>query len=260
MTAPTSIAPWTRADGRATGRIADAVLIGFHRGALADDVVLEARRFGAPTPAALTVLELQAITDRGWLDGWRRGAVRALAEDELGGALADLDAADGCHLVRARVADPADHVHLQAAWAAARWLVARGTCAVLDASALRWHPAAAVRAWPADASFELAREVTVVAESARAPGLRERVVHTRGLGKVARPDVVTLVAEAEVELAVAAVRQVAARLADGWMPSADDARVELAAHAWSAVDLTDGGAPALASALSLGNDCVLLAR
>ena len=163
-------------------------------------------------------------------------------------ALAALRGADRGHLVRATVADPADHVHLQAAWAAVRWLVRRGAACALDGFALRWHGAAALAAHDVAAPLDLAREVTVVVEAAPRPGAPARVVHTRGLRKVARPDVIELLADdGEPDAAVARVRAVAARLVDGWLPAPDDAAAEVAP------------APAaLTEALGLNNDALLL--
>lgn len=251
------IAPWTRSDTRATGRIGDAMFIALHRGAL-PDLPLSLRGHGAPSAAAVQVAEVQEITDGAWLDGWRRGALRRLAEADLDAAtVAAIDAADRCHLVRATVADPADHLHLQGAWALARWLAARGAMAVLDVFALRWHAAAALAAHDVTAPLDVTREVTIVAEAAAAPGAPHRVVHSRGLRKVARPDVVTLLdasaGPAEIDVATAALAALASRLVDGWLPTPDD-ELEVAARR-----ATFAAAPTpLVDALGLQNDALLV--
>jgi hypothetical protein len=238
------IPPWTRPDTRATGRIADAMFVVLHRGPLAD-APLSLRTDGAPSAEAVGVVDVSEITERAWLDGWRAGAIGRLAEGVVApAALAD---ADRCHLVRATVADPTDHVHVQAAWAIARWLARRGAIAVLDVFALRWHAADAVRAHDVAAPLDPEREVTIVAEDAAAAPGRPRVVHTRGLRKVGRPDVVALRdAEDAVDDVVAAVRAVAARLIDGWLPRDGDHAGLMPAP------------PPLADALGLQNDALLL--
>ena len=235
------IAPWTRSDTRATGRIGDAMFIALHRGAL-PDLPLSLRGHGAPSAAAVQVAEVQEITDGAWLDAATVGAI---------------DAADRCHLVRATVADPADHLHLQGAWALARWLAARGAMAVLDVFALRWHAAAALAAHDVTAPLDVTREVTIVAEAAAAPGAPHRVVHSRGLRKVARPDVVTLLdasaGPAEIDVATAALAALASRLVDGWLPTPDD-ELEVAARR-----ATFAAAPTpLVDALGLQNDALLV--
>ena len=251
------LAPWLRTDTRATGRIGDAMFIAFHRGPLPAQP-LSLGTHGAPTAAAVQVADVQEITDGAWLDGWRRGALRRLAEADLDAAtVGAIDAADRCHLVRATVADPADHLHLQGAWALARWLVARGAVAVLDVFALRWHPAAALAAHDVAAPLDVRREVTIVAETTAAAGAPYRVVHSRGLRKVARPDVVTLLdggaGAAEVDVATAALGELATRLVDGWLPAADD-ELEVAARR-----ATFAPAPTpLVEALGLQNDALLV--
>lgn len=245
------IAPWTRGDRRATGRIADAMFVVLHRGPL-PDAPLSLRTDGAPSAEAVGVVDVSELDDQAWLGGWRTGAIGRLAEAALPApTLAALARADRCHLVRATVADPADHVHLQAAWAITRWLARRGADAVLDVFALRWHTAAELVAHDVRAPLNLDREVTIVVErdAAAGPAGRQRVVHTRGLRKVGRPDVVALCEPTDdTDDAAAAVRALAARLVDGWLPQGDD-------HG----DLVPAPPP-LADALGLQNDAVLLPR
>jgi hypothetical protein len=137
---------------------------------------------GAPDAAAVALLgiaEHSRADDPAWFDAFRSGALGAVARLSLGDAVAALDAADRCVEITAAIDDPPDLAHLQAAWAAASACVERGASCVLDLQQARWFAAAEVR--PPGASFELGREVTLV------PGA---ALHTRGLAKVARPDVV----------------------------------------------------------------------
>jgi len=250
---------WTRAHTGATGRVADAVLIAFHTGALRADVPLSAAQLGLPGGAAASLLDVRehsgaaALT---WLDGFRRGALRTIAVQDLGGDLALLDGADGCVTVRATVADPFDLGYLQAAWAVARWLCARGASIVLDARAMKFRRAATVAELPPDAPFDVRREVTVIIETTPVPGLGGHVVHTRGLAKLARPDLVSVVAAADTAQAAEALWRLAARLADGYMPAAGDV-----VEADSPVPLLLTPAPpgSFAEALNLDNQAFLVA-
>jgi hypothetical protein len=154
------------------------------------------------------------------------------------------------------VFDPFDLGYLQAAWGLARWLCARGATVVLDAHATRFWPAEAVAAQPTGAAFDVRRELTMVVETRPTPGLGGHVVHTRGLVKLARPDLVTVVAAGDTARAAEALWRIAARLADGYMPAPGDV-----ADADTTVPLHLAPAPkgSFAEALHLDNDAVLVA-
>jgi hypothetical protein len=252
MTAAPS--PWLRADRRATGRLADAMLIAFHRGALRDDVPLDLARFGAPSADAVKVLDIQEHTDAGWIGGWRQGGMRAVAEGQLGDALAGLDQADRCHAVRAMVADPADLTYLQAAWAVARWLVARGAEVVLDVFPLRYLPAAAIAAQDPAAPFDVEREVAVICQADPNERLTGQLVHTRGLGKLGRPDLVAITEPARLRELAEVLGALAARMADGYLPE-DGETVEVAG---TRVLLVPAPRGSIAEALHLNNDAFLV--
>lgn len=214
MTAP----HWTRS-GRGAGRRADVVLIAFHTGPLRD-VPLSEAGFGLPGRDAVDRLDVRyhGAEALGWLDGFRRGALRTIATQDLGD-LAILDAADGCVTVRADVSDPQDLVFLQAAWGVTRWLCARGAKVVLDARATRFWTSAGALAVAPDAPFDVRRELTVVAQTSATPGLGGHVLHTRGAVKVGCPDLVTVVATDDRSAATEALWDIAATLADGWVPA-----------------------------------------
>ena len=202
---------WTRTPGPPTGRVADVVLVVLHRGPLAD-VAVGPERFGtvrAEDTAVLGHIGPEAVA---WLDGFRSGALRTLAARDLVD-LAALDAADACVTVRCRLPEPPDLGYLQSAWAVARWLCARGATVVVDARAMRYWSAEAALAVLPDAPFDLRRELTVVVETAPSAVLGGYVVHTRGLLKLARPDLVTVVAAEDRDAAAAALWRLAGRLA-----------------------------------------------
>jgi hypothetical protein len=256
LTAPPE--PWHRGDRRATGRLADVALVVFHAGPLADGVPMSLARFGGPSNEAVQRIDVTSIQDPAWLGGWRAGGMRAVAESTLTPAeMAALDAADRCHFVRATIADPADLTYLQASWAVARWLSARGATLVLDAFAIRFHPAERLLAEDVRAPLSVEREVAIVHEAEPELGKLGHVVHTRGLGKLARPDLVALVEPKAVKPTVALLRALAARLADGYMPTPGE-RPALPAELGVAPTLhpmTPGG---LAESLHLNNDAWLV--
>jgi hypothetical protein len=250
---------WQRSDTRPTGRVADVVLVAFHTESLVDGVELSAARFGIPAGHPEQVLDVHTHTGdaaRAWIDGFRDGALRKRAAADLGDDLAALDAADAAVSVRATVMDPFDLGYLQAAWAVTRWLCARGASIVLDARGMRYATAETVAAVAPDAPFDVRREVMMVWESEPTPGLGGHVMHTRGMLKFARPELVTVVAPADLEPAAEAMWRLAARLADGHMPEANEpADVDQAVP----LLLTPAPAGSFAAALNLDNDAILVA-
>jgi hypothetical protein len=262
MINPMKISLWQRSEQGSTGRPADVVLIAFHRGALADEVPLAAARFGLPGRAHAELCDIRAHAGADapeWLDGFRQGALRTIAERQLDAAgLARLDAADACVTVRATVLDPFDLGYLQAAWGIARWLCARGAGVVLDARATRFWSGARVAEVAADAAFDVRREISLIAETDATAGLGGHVVHTRGLLKLARPDLVTVVAREDVDAAADVLWRLAAREAAGYMPASGD-RVSAGADADVPLLLTLAPPGSFVEALALDNDAFLVA-
>lgn len=254
-----SIPPWTRADTRPTGRLADVALVVFHRGPLADAVPLSLERHGAPSVEAVARVDVTPIADPAWLAGWRSGGIRTVAEQDLGaGGVAVLDTADRCHFLRATIIDPPELSYLQAAWAVARWLVDRGATVVLDAFALRFHTAASLAAEDVRAPLAITREISVVYETEPAAARLGHVVHTRGLGKLARPDLIALVDPREAGAAADVLCALAQVLADGFMPTTAGARPPLPDSLGLSVTLHPMEQGSLAEALHLNNDAWLV--
>ncbi|MFG3602467.1 hypothetical protein [Micromonospora chersina] len=113
MTAP--IAPWRRPAFRPTGRRAAITLIAF-----ADEDVLKARpdlglHDAVPKTAPTAALDLRIhhyADSPSWIDGWRTGALRNIAAQQLDN-LDLLDAASCCYSITVEVDDP-DRPHASA--------------------------------------------------------------------------------------------------------------------------------------------------
>lgn len=252
------IAPWARADRRATGRIADVVFVVFHEGPLAEGIAMSAARFGAPSAESVGRSDVTQIADPSWLSGWRSGGMRTVAEAQLGADVAALDRADRCHLVRATIADPPDLTYLQAAWALARWLVARGATIVLDAFSITFHTAAKVAAQDPAGPFELTRDVAIISETEPSASRLGHVVHTRGLGKLARPDLIALVEPHRRGEAADVLRALASAMADGFMPRSARAHAPPGVNVPPEVHLLPLPPGSLAESLHLNNDAWLV--
>lgn len=178
---------------------------------------LRAERLGLPEGGleALDVRRHDRADDPAWFDRWRQGPLRALAERDLED-LSALDRATLCHSVRYLGPDAPDLGGVQAAWAVARWLTERGAEVVLDTAAARAFGPANLP--PPRPHLRVQDHVTLVVETEPCLGGDGFLVHTRGLRSFARPDVAVVVGAAEVDTTAAVLWNLAAALADGWMP------------------------------------------
>jgi hypothetical protein len=222
------------------------------------DAPMSALKYGAPSQRALEGLAVQEVprdADAGWFDGFRQGALRSVAATQLGPALKDLDAATTLHVVQVERADPTDLTHLQAAWAVVAWLVDRGATVVLDAHAQRYWTAAGLRDWPASRPFALSAEVSVLVEDTPQPD-GTFVVHTRGMKKLARPDLVAVgVPKAGWDRAGALLRTLALAMAGGVALRPGEATTE----ATTPVRLSAYAPPGNAPQLHLNNAALVVA-
>ncbi len=214
---------WTREQSPFLEREAEAYWVCFSVGDLADDIPLEVDAFGVPSTESAKGADVRKVTreeDPEWFDNWRAGAVRNIASRDLGQGMEALDAADQCHTIRCAVVDPSDLAYLQSGWALARWLVVRGVCVVLDVHAMRFLPSDAVASVPPDNNFDLKREVSIILETDQRPGSPGHALHTRGMRKLGRPDLVCWVQPADAPEMGEVMRQLCQSMAAGWMPGA----------------------------------------
>lgn len=197
-------------------RAPQVVLIAFAKGPLTGAVELSLERFGAPSQATLEHCQLRTIdrrVDARWFDAWREGSLRAIAQSDLGEGIALLDAADHAHVIMCSPQAPPDLGYLQAAWALARYLVARGATLVLDVHAMTF--AFGDKVQPAGAPLDVAREVRVVYETTSTRDDGAHALHTRGMRKFGAPDLVALCSDADARLVASAITELADAVARG---------------------------------------------
>jgi len=209
---------WTFAVAPTTARHPHVLLIAFSTGPLRDAAARpgasdDGGAAAAPSAPAVEERTIEARQDPAWFAGWRAGSLRAIAERDLAGALAALDAADHLHLVSVSADAPTDLGYLQAAWARARALVERGATTVLDVHAMIYRHAADVPA--ADAAFEVLREARIVFEASADRPDGTHALHTRGLRKLGVPDLVALCTRADAPLITTVMSELMAALARG---------------------------------------------
>ncbi|MEU4693657.1 hypothetical protein [Actinoplanes sp. NPDC023714] len=210
------IDPWLRPSFRPTGRDAIVALIAF-----ADEDVLGAEpdlRLGAALPESAPVANLDLrvhhhAVSPDWIDGWRTGALRNLAARKLDD-LGRLDAASCCYSIAVAAEDPADLTHLQLGWAVAAAIAEAGAFAILDAHAANWLPGPAVASLSPHRPFTVQQEVSLTAETEPVPGFGHPV-HTRGMVKFGRPDLVAGVPADRIEETGRILNHLARMLAEG---------------------------------------------
>jgi hypothetical protein len=249
----TPIAPWPRPAFQPGGSTNVFQLFCFSAGPLRE-VEMSASRFGLPSTEVMKFVEVRELpraVDSAWFDGFRSGSLRTLAQQALGDVSA-LDAATQLTAVLISRPDTNDLVHLQAGWAVTQWLVARGVTVVLDAQTNRFWKGADVSEWPALRPFALSVDVNVVVEAE--PTASVATIHTRGLQKFGRPDLVVRdVPGSRWDAVAGLVRALAGQLAEGTVLRAGDT-VTLAGN----VVKLAAYQPTAETELHLNNDALLI--
>ncbi len=141
-------------------------------------------------PTQLHVTVANRDDDPEWVESLLGGWLFDRAAIDLGEPRARvLSKATHCLAISGDLNDRADLGYLQAAWAVARLAMDRSGLAVLDVRQGIWFDASQLRSWPADRNLDLNYEVNFVIEQDPEPDLGH-IVHTRGMEKFARPDLV----------------------------------------------------------------------
>ncbi|WP_146169266.1 hypothetical protein [Actinoplanes italicus] len=207
------VEPWRRPAHRPTGREAAVLLVAFAPGEVLPALdIAAAIPPGAPVDALAVRLHRYEDSPE-WVDGFRTGPLRNLAARELPD-LGPIDEATCCYSIQVSVPDPTDLTHLQLAWAVASQASRAGAVAVLDAFAHDWSLPEPIAALDPHRPFDVVREISVIAESESSPGFGH-AVHTRGMIKFGRPDLVMGVPEDRIGDAASILNQLAAMLAEG---------------------------------------------
>lgn len=253
MTSP--IEPWRRPAFRPTGQGAVIALIAFADGSLfgADR---DLRISTVPEEAPLAALDFRShmyADSPDWIDGWRTGALRNMAAHTLAD-LGRLDAAGCCYSITVAVEDPVDLTHLQLAWAVASAVVTAGAFAVLDTYTANWLPGATVAERSPARSFSIQQEVSLIAETDPTPGFGHPV-HTRGMIKFGRPDLVAGVPAERIDETGRILNHLARMLAEGHVLTPGQQLRFDGARTLTVADYAPG---ASIPNLNLNNDALLL--
>jgi len=252
--------PWRRDSYVLGGGPGEIALIALSSQKLPDPLPVSRKRHGMPDEGdgaeAVALVARDRADDPAWFADHVVAPFADLIATDLGPeAAAAALAAAHAYVIEARIDDPDDLGHLQAAWALAKCVCEEGAAVVIDVHAARAHLGSDVAALAPDRGLDIMHEVTLFFDE-QPDGLL--AAWSLGLRKFGRPDLVLLGVRPEAATEAALVlRDVAATLADGEriepgdQVAAPDGRTLTAARfdpAASAIVAVDGPALVLAAA------------
>jgi hypothetical protein len=208
-------AAWARPYFRATTQRTRIFFVCFGKAPLAD-LPIESARFGLPSrelAALVDVREHRRADKRQWFEDWWGDAFGVIASQDLEAELPLLTTSDTCFTLQLDLPDQGDLSALQTVWGLTRWLCARGADVVLDVHAFRYRSRRNVEGLAFEQP-DVQREVKLVLETdADDRGLY--LLHTRGLCKFARPELISWVWPDDAAVIGTAVNQIARTLMEG---------------------------------------------
>jgi hypothetical protein len=212
------VAPWRRDSYVLGGGAAEIALIALSSVKLPDPLPVSRGRHGMPDDGdgadAVALVARDRAEDPAWFADQVLSPFAELIATDLGpNAAATALAAAHAYVIEARLDDPDDLGHVQAAWALAKCVCEEGASIVVDVHAARAHLGEEVAALAPDRGFDVMHEVTLFFDEQPDGRL---AAWSLGLCKFGRPDLVLLglAPEAATEAALV-LRDVAATLADG---------------------------------------------
>jgi len=248
------VAPWRRDSYVLGGGPGEVALIALSSVKLPDPLPVSRGRHGMPDDGegagAVALVARDRAADPAWFSDQVLAPFADLIASDLGPSAAAIAlAAEHAYVIEARLDDPDDLGHVQAAWALAKCVCEEGATVVIDVHAARAHLGEEVAALAADRAFDVMHEVTLFFDEQPDGSL---AAWSLGLRKFGRPDLVLLGVppDAATDAAIA-LRDIAATLADGErlepgdQVAAPDGRVLTATRfeaAMSAIVAVDGPA------------------
>jgi len=209
------VVAWPRPYFKASEQPTKLFFACFGRAPLAD-VELGRARFGLPSAELIKRVELREhrrAASQPWYEGWWAGPFGVIAEQDLEAELALLTTSDICFTLKLELEDQADLAPAQTVWGLARWLCARGVSVVLDVHAFRFRTRADMDALSFKDS-DVQRDVKLVLETdTTRDGLH--LMHTRGLCKFARPELMCFIRPEDARVMGRAMNQIARTLMEG---------------------------------------------
>jgi hypothetical protein len=213
--ADASVAAWPRPYFNASEQHTSIFFVCFGKAPLSD-LQLSQSRFGLPgaeLAGQVDLREHRRATSKQWFEDWWSSSFGVIAKQDLGDDLPLLTTSDICHTLKLDLPDQPDLAPIQTIWAMSRWLCARGASIVLDVHAFRYRTRAQVEELGFDAA-DVLRDVKLVLETdATQDGLH--LMHTRGLCKFARPELMCFIDPNDASMMGRVLNQLARTLMEG---------------------------------------------
>lgn len=209
------VAVWPRPYFKQGEQPTKLLFVCFGKAPLAE-VQLTLAGFGLPNAALARQVQLGEhlrASKRAWFENWWSGAFGVIAQADLGDDLPLLTTSDVCFTLSLELPDQADLAPLQSVWGLSRWLCARGVDVVLDVHAFRFRTRQDVDALDFSQS-DVQRDVKLVLESEPSED-GAHLMHTRGLCKFGRPELLCFVQPDDGALMGRVLNQLARTLMDG---------------------------------------------
>ncbi len=186
---------------------------------------LKTRAHGVPEGGLPDGYDVQTVARADapeWVDGFFTPALMNLASRALGWDGAPPVEPTSVHVVRVDIDDPPDLAYLQGAWALARAFLDTGGFALLDAHSHNWMAPQQIAERDPSAPMRMQDEVAIVFETEPSHDFGH-LMHTRGLLKFGRPDVIVVGVPPKHGVRIAdIVNQLAEKLALGARLDAGD--------------------------------------
>lgn len=247
--AESDVPAWPRPIFKAGEQLTSIFFVVFGKAPLAE-VPLSRSRFELPRGDFAERVDLREHLRSAkpeWFAGWWSASFGVIAAQDLKEDLSLLTTSDTCFTLQLQLPDRPDLAPLQAVWGLTRWLCARGADVVLDVHAFRYRSRQEVE----EMSFrepDVLRDVKLVLETdPNSEGLH--LLHTRGLCKFARPELLAWIHPDDGVLLGRAMSQIARSMMEGEIASQIHFRV---AHGVELVS-APAGDPALIESLGLAS-------
>lgn len=210
-----SVTAWPRPYFKATEQTTQLFFVCFATAPLRD-LPLSLSLFGLPSAQLLErvdVREHPRASGREWFENWWAESFGVIAQQDLGAQLPLLTTSQSCVSLALELPDQADLAPQQTIWGLTRWLCARGAGVVVDVHALRFRTRTEVEALGFDGA-DVQRDVKLVFETSPTQGPLH-LMHTRGLCKFARPELMAFIEPGDMEAAGGLMNQASRALMEG---------------------------------------------
>jgi hypothetical protein len=187
-----AVATWARSQFSPGGGPGRLYFVAFLSRVPATDTI-QVKGADLPSKEPVQAINATIVTrakDPDWVSDWYSGPLRRQCEEVLGPDAPQLLAAECGVAVTAEFPDPPDLAYLQVAWEVVRSFLKQDGIAVLDCHQIRWFPCAEVVGWEPDRAFSIGQEIRIVLETKPRADRLGHMMHTRGMAKFGRPDVV----------------------------------------------------------------------